>query len=406
MVYDGSALHKRATCLLVVLLLSLMTSTSTAYAQLADRLTERSLRRNYELYRPWSYTNEKDKQARTEGSSWSAIGAIGAGLDSNIFESRQGETQSLVYDGILQLEHRRYPTASDRLRLTFTSPFRVHTASSMPNEFFGRARADWRHEHSKNIRFGVEGEFKYENDNVVNPEGFSAIRDFEHAQYVVTPSLDLRFGEGRLRLAYRVRYRDYVSTAGLPALDFWQHGPTIKYRHDTSETTRVKFTYQFRQESYGSNPARTRTGATLMSNPNEQHHLHRAHFESRWRPKPALDLSLGYGYIRKDDRFQGFESFDDHLIWARAQWYFLPEAEFSLTIAQEFRNYDNRPSGSGRTLKYDRLFVSPAIRWEVNDRFAVFAYYTINDRNTNRNFGNSFRDFEIHRFIYGTSFAL
>ena len=77
----------------------------------------------------------------------------------------------------------------------------------------------------------------------------------------------------------------------------------------------------------------------------------------------------------------------------------------SLTSAYEHRDFDNRPSGGSGSLEYDKFFVSPAVRYKLSDRYALFSYYTFSDRDTNRNFGSDFRDFEIHSFLSGISFS-
>ena len=145
-----------------------------ASAQLSDQISDRRLRRSNALNLPWSYKNAKDERARNEGSSWATFGGIGSGIDSNIFESQRNEKSSAMFDGILQLEHLRYPTEVDRLRFTALTTSRVHTASSKPDEYIARAYAGWRHEHSERFKFELEGGFKYENDDVVQTEGSDA----------------------------------------------------------------------------------------------------------------------------------------------------------------------------------------------------------------------------------------
>ena len=385
-----------------------------ASAQISDRLSERRLRRANTLYQTWAYRNDKDEEARYEGSSWAALGGIGGGYDSNIFENRNDEQGSAIVDGILQLEHLRYFGDRDRLRLIGIFTARGHTESSNPDQLLTWAFASWRHEYSDDLRFGFRAGFKYENDNVVNSEGFSPTRDFEHVQFEARPQGSYRIDESqRIFGAYRARYRDYVGTRGLPSLNFWFHGPTVIYEVDPTRKTRIQLTYAFRQEIYDSNPARTASGDDApRGRPEEEHFFHRARIEGMLRPLRNFDTRLAVEYERKDDRFEDFESYDSFFVWSRTRWAPGRSWTLTLTAAYERRSFDERPRfasgtpGGRGSLRFDRFFVSPAIRYDWDERIALFAYHTLTVRNTNRDFGNDFRDLTIHRVLAGVSFAL
>ena len=162
--------------------------------------------------------------------------------------------------------------------------------------------------------------------------------------------------------------------------------------------------YAFRQEIYDHAPARTRNGAVRLGNPDEEDFYHRARIEGRWKPNREFRFTLAYEFERKDDRFQNFESYDNHFVFARTQWE--PEGPWrlNLTFGYEHRDFDNRGAASG-TLEYDRFFVSPGVRYELSERLALYSYYTFSDRDSNRNIGNAFRDQEIHRVLSGISFS-
>lgn len=400
--------HRTALSVILTLLFS-----DIAAAQFRDRLTEDSIRRRLEIYRSWTYLKAKDEEANEPGGAWLLMGAAGAGYDSNIFESFENEQSSAILDGILRAEHWRYFSDKDQFRIRIDTPFRIHTADTPegsvfrgPDQFEPRVMAEWRRTENDAWRFGVWTEFKFENDGVVNTEGFSPIRDFEHIQFTAKPWVEYNFGDHSITLEYQGRYRDYVPTAGLPALDFWRYGPNVAAEFQTSSTTTVELRYQFRVEDYRANPARDAFGDLVETTPFEEHHFHRASIEARWRAAPNLNQSFSFAFIRKDDQFQDFESFDDHLFWSRTEWYALPRLKLGLMAAYEIRDYDRRPAGDGSRLEHDRVFLLPSMRYELNDSLALFSYYMFNSRDSNRTFGRDFRDFEINRFLTGISFAL
>ena len=393
-------------------LLSVIVFSDPAAAQLRDRLTEDSLRRRHEIYRSWSYLKEKDSIAREKGSSWLMMGGWGGGYDSNIFESFENEKSSALIDGMFRVENWRYLSERDQLRIRVDVPLRIHlqetpegNAFRGPDQFEPRVMAEWRRQQSENLRFGIWTEFKYENDGIVNTEGFSSVRDFEHIQATVRPWLEYRFGGHRATFQVQSRYRDYVPTEGLPSLDFWRFGPNLDVEFRTSESTSVSVGYQFRVEDYIAAPSRNRDGRFGVVRPPEKHNFHRASLEGTWRPNRKMLNSLAVAYIRKDDLFEDFESFHDYLVWGRTELYVTDRVKFSLMAAYEFRDYDRRPSGGGDRLEHSRYYLLPALRYEIDGQFAVYGYYMFNSRDSNRIFGRDFRDFEINRFITGVSFA-
>lgn len=68
------------------------------------------------------------------------------------------------------------------------------------------------------------------------------------------------------------------------------------------------------------------------------------------------------------------------------------------------RDYDNRlAENPGETLEYEKLRASLAGRYALNNHASVFASATWIDRDTNRETGSSFRDYEVLTFLVGVS---
>lgn len=392
--------------------LALLASMPSAHAQVADRLTEPNLRREHGIYNTWSYNNTKTKQAKANGSSWAVMGAVAGGYDTNVFDAARNQVGSGLTDTIVRVQHLRYFNDKTRMRVRATVPSRFHAESSRPDVLIGRVEVDLRREQSKSLRYGALGEVKYENNNVTNAEGFAANRVFEHKQVAVSPYVDVRFGDTKVTLAYRGVYRDYAETPGLFALDYQVHGPTAKVVTDLSKQLRISAGYQFRHESYVESQAAnfdpagpSIQGAFSPTNPLEEHIFHKAQVETRWRPTPSLTVSAAYGYIQKTDQFVGFESYDDHMVWTKMDWYALPMVKVGLTGAYQQRQFGGRSVVTGDLLELERVFVSPSARWELSENVAPFVYYTYSNRATNNPRGGFFADRLEQRVFAGIAFA-
>lgn len=377
----------------------------SAEAQISDRMTENFLRLNQGQYRPWRYSNGLEKDAKA-GVGLGLTGALAGGTDTNIFQDDDVEVDSLISDGFLQGELRTYLTEKNRVRIIATGSFRAHQEAQEPDQYIGRVEGQWTRFHSDGLRYGVAAEVKKENDSLVNPEGFSAVRDFEHIQYIVRPNAELRWGDSRLELAFAYRLRDFVTTPGLVELDNAFYGPSVKYRFDGIDRVSLRAGYRFRIEDYDEIPAQTVDGVDVTDGTTEEVFYHTPQVEAVIALTDAVDLSVSYGFTRKDDRFEDFESFDDHLVLVRTDLALSEELSVNASVGFQQRTFDSRPDGLGGTVEYDRLFIAVGGRYEISDRVALFGFGTMDTRDSNRVIANDFRDYDINRAIFGVSFAL
>ncbi len=251
----------------------------------------------------------------------------------------------------------------------------------------------------------MQWEVKNENDNVVNTEGEDPLRDFAHLQYTVAPSFRYSISDRQSFWGfYNVRRRDFREQAGLNSLDWWWHGPSLRWRSILGSNSDIEIDYAFRVQDYDDEPAELAGGATLPGNPTEKHHFHTLEVETFWRPRPGMELGFLYEFQTKDDRFQGFESWDNHRVGAELAW-IVRRMTYRLAAAYDSRDYDHRPGDGTQILEYDRISGEASAGFAVNDNIKAYLSLAHSNRDTNRSTGNEFRDQNIQRVVAGIAFT-
>jgi hypothetical protein len=349
---------------------------------------------------------EKEREARGEEWAWLLTGNIGAGYDSNIFEGPEVETGSSLLDAGLRAEMRRYFNSKDRLRLWAEASALPYNEASDPNRYTQRIGMQYRHRQSTALLYKLDAGIKHENDHVVNTEGEDPFRDFEHFQYEAVPSLKYNISKGNaIWFAYRLTRRNYSEQPTLVSLDYWLHGPSFRWRKALGPRGDFELDYAFRIQEYDEELASVVTGEELPANPTEEHHYHRLQAEFFWRPHSRLELDAGYEFETKDDRFESYESWDNDRLFALLTWRAKPKLTLRLAAALDDRDYDNRPGDGGSLLQYDKLTLEAAAGFALTEHITPYVALVLIDRDTNRSFGNDFRDYNINRFSAGVSFT-
>jgi hypothetical protein len=392
----------------VIGLAALLASTAAALPASAQSSSWYSLEREELRWRSGLWTlpeirHEKDREARAPEWAWLLTGNIAAGHDSNIFEGPVDETGSTVLDAGLRAELRRYITSKDRIRIWAQATAIPFKEESEPNDYRQWLGMQYRHTRSNATVFHVFAEVKHENDNVVNTEGEDPERDFEHVQYRAVPSMRYKISSrDSVWLAYHMVRRDYSEQVNLGSLDYWLHGPSIRWRRIIGKRSDLELDYAFRIQDYDEESARNSLGVDVGST--EEHFFHRLQAEYFWRPYSRLEFDVGYEFEIKDDRFQGFESWNNHKIIGKVTWAALPRVKVRAAAAYDNRDYDHR-NGDVGTLEYDKFTGEFAAGYDITTNVTPYIAYKIVDRNTNLNTGNEFRDYEIKRFSVGVAFT-
>lgn len=349
----------------------------------------------------------KRAEAREGAWVWSGIASLAGGFTSNAFESPSATQNSALGDLELQGEALRRFTPSDRLRIRVRAGFVPYTETSDLDTFNQTVSTYYRHRISRGSSFSLLAKAERENDDAVDINGNDYVRDFGYFSYRVQPTLRLALGElGNLRVSYGLKRKDYDETTGRNSLDWWKHGPKVSLEHRFGRAFSLEASYSFAIQQYDKEPANDVTGLEPPGTPDEKHYFHRAALDGTWRLSRNLRLEAEYAYRMKDDRFQEYESYDDHGGKLAVTW--APSRILAFQLGGSFsrRDYDNRPGTlPGETLEYDRIEGHANVRYELSRNLSLFALYAFTDRDTNRDTGISYRDYTDHTMLSGVTLA-
>lgn len=365
---------------------------------------------------PSAEVGDLRRQRAREGRwAWTFLGMFAAGYDSNIFESPSsgptpalspGKESSLVYDVGLKAAVLRYFNDRDRLSLSLTTTGSPVLEDSKVTDYRQVLRARYTARISRRLRYSLSATIKHENDDEADAFGSGLSRDFESLSYRVSPSVSYKLSKAQsVRLSFPVKMKDYEETSLETSLDWLEYGPTLKYRAKWRRSF-LELGYRFAMRSYDDEPASFADGSSAATNPEEEHRYHKLGLELGLRPSENLELFAGYQFKTKDDRFEGYESYDDHG-W-EIGFAATPRREWAIRAKLSYRqrDYDKRLGDvATEQLEYDRLTASLLARYVVSSHLSLFATYSFADRDSNRSTGTAYRDYDAHRFFTGVSYG-
>ena len=264
---------------------------------------------------------ERQHERAKEGRwAWTFLGMLAAGYDSNIYETPStgptplgspGEEGSFGYDLGVKAAALRYFNDRDRLSLSLSAAGSPNLEDSDITEYRQQLRARYTARMSRRVRFSVSGSLKHDNDSEVDAFGGPLTRDYENFAYRASPSLRYRLGRGHsLRLSFPLKRKDYKETNLENSLDWWEAGSALTYR-GRGRRASIELGYEFVVRNYDEELASLSDGTLLATNPEEEHRYRKFALELGWRASDNLELFGGYRFKTKDDRFEGFELYDD-----------------------------------------------------------------------------------------------
>ena len=343
---------------------------------------------------------------RLPGFTDAISGRIGSGYSTNIFEQSVDSVGSMMLQSSLTTQLLFEPSPENRIALWasgFASPYRLESA---PATFLGRGGLSVSHRINQRVLAAVSADGRIESDDVVNKEGEDPRREFAHVAGRFQPSVQFAAGRrGSLALTWSTERVDFDEQPGLISLDYWQHGPSVRFRTRVGPIADLTAEYAFRMQRYDDELASLRTGQERPTNPVEKHNFDRLSVDARLQPVEVISVIVGYGFERKDDRYVGFESWTDHGLRAGFESSIAPRITLGVGLRYDNRRYDNRLGDDGARLRYDLVVVEGSAALEMTEHLSLYATARSANRNTNRSFGSEFLDIKVSQVASGIAFT-
>ena len=359
------------------------------------------------LTAPNELANHKRAQAKEGGWPWTFMGTAAAGTNSNLFQSPNTETDGVFYDFGLRLQNLHYFGEHHSLKLTLRGTGSLYPESSTLAAATQEIKLRWANRLGDRIRFRLSGMAGHANDDAVDITGADFLRDFGSFVYRVQPSIRFRLTRRHaFTLSYVGKRKDYTETSGRDSLDWLAHGARARYRAKFGDSLSFSAAYGFTIRKYDEDLASLADGTDLPTNPKEEHYYHRIQAKAEWWLGDRLVMDGRYRFKIKDDQFEAFESYEDNK-WSSGVT-LLPMRGLSIRAEAFYseREYDKRHGElPGETLEYETLGGNVTAHYQLSRNLALYARYSYVDRDSNRETGTAYRDYEVTRLLAGFSFA-
>jgi len=389
-----------------------LSSPCTAFAQ--EQVDDDAIRRSSSMsLAGWELGSQKRRQARDGKWAFLVIGSEDVSFNSNVYGSPAGnnllidlEQSSPVFSTGVRTDVFRYFDRRNRLRLVGRAEDQRYTENSNLDLMRQQAGAEYEHRFSRATKLTIDGDFVHENDDAVDINGDPYARNFGYQAYGADLAVEHEISRRHeVAVAYYVDRKNYNETPGMNTLDWREHGPRIRYKYSRGDT-RLRVWYTMGIQDYDQEKASLVDGSEIASNPVE-HHIH--HSALLWLSKtftPVLSGAVKVKYRAKNDRFQGYESFDEFDVEGEIGYAVSPRLTLSTNAEFERRNYDHRAAEvAGDFLEFNRWTSEVALRYQLNPHAAVLGHYGFVNRNTNRDTGTTYRDYSIRSGGVGVAVA-
>jgi len=340
------------------------------------------------------------------GFTGSVSGRFGAGYTTNVFEQSVDSVASMMLQSSLTAEMLYEPESETRIAIWATGFASPYVVESAPVTVLGRGGVSVSHRFSGRLVGSLAADGRIESDDVVNKEGEDPRRDFAHFAARFQPSLQLAAGRrGSISIVWNTEWVDFNEQADLVSLDYWRYGPSLRFRTRMGQFSDLRAEYAFRVQNYDAELAALRTGEERPTNPVERHNFDRFSVNARIQPVEAIAVLAGYGFERKDDRYVGFESWTDYAIRAGLESTIGKRLTVGLGVKYNLRRYDNRLGDGQDHLHYELVVLEGSFNLQLIKNLSLYATARSANRDTNRSFGNEYRDFQVSQIASGIAFS-
>jgi len=405
---------------LALMVIALLTGLGAPFARAQDRTDDESVFSVDEaLSAPDDISSAKRTEAR-RGGHWvgEIVGTTAIGYDTNVHESPDHfrhptggkyspeEASGFEYLGTA-LEGLRYFGDKHRMKVDLEVDGRHYWKSVDASPVRAEGTFFYGYRPSRIVSLSVSGSIKYHKDSSTDIDGRKLQRSLAYQAYRLKTSAWIHPSESQtIQISNRAQRRDYEETKSLPSLDWWKYGPRLEYTFEATKSLELQAYGSFVAQNYDEEPANDVAGHELPGYPAEEHFFYGAGTELTWKIVDGLETTLGYDYDRKDDRFEGYESYTSHagtldLTWTpRARW------QVQSKTLYKSRHYDRYPVAAGNVLHYDEWTETCTIFYRWTKHVSPYLAYEVDVRNSNAApIQRSYRGYARHVVMLGVSVA-
>ena len=248
---------------------------------------------------------------------------------------------------------------------------------------------------SDEFRFRVAGLVGRKTDGVTDVFGNPYTRDYSYTdlglegQLIWDPTPDQRISAGP-----GVMRRTYGDVSGTNSLDWTALRLIARYRLTIAERHFLRVRLEQARQTYTEEPANNVDGTESSNNP-DQRYIHRKIL--LWYTLPLGD-HVGWDtkltYRTKDDQFEDYESYTATKAETQFAVALTTAMHSTFGVGLEQKDYDNIPDEGTGTLEIDRLVFDVGLRYQFRAGLWGTARYSLVSRDTNRDTGSVYRDYD------------
>jgi hypothetical protein len=207
-----------------------------------------------------------------------------------------------------------------------------------------------------------------------------------------------------LKLAVAGRYQNVISNVSDP--DWYRFGPTLKYRYRPAAGIALRLHCDFQTQRYEDISARAQDGSAPLDGPKREHEYQKFLVEFTRKLTEKCQLQLKLRVQIKNDRYQDFESYRDNGVEAGIDYRLTAVTLMESKISYKNRDFAHRLSDNpNETLNHDYYGFSLRCNHALSTHLVVTFHYDYIQRESNRQTGKTFREYENHLLTSSLTYA-
>jgi hypothetical protein len=394
------------SCLtLLILTVSIILAGSLIQAQTSDE--EEIVERDVLFSAPTDIADQQSATAKLKGYAFMAGASFFAGNDNNVHRSPDLlDSSSSILGNWLYLRSDKRFGKNVQLINSLTWKHRSYSDASAANlnRIYLSNWLDMRL--SGHFKLALDFDVIGENDNATQITGRPYSRDYSYRRYSGDAMLTWSpGGPHRFQLGGEIVRRDYGEMPTLNSIDWTSKGGTARYRLRIAPYHYFKVWYSVGEKNYSDEPSSlANTEIDSPGSPMEKHRYKEVRLAWEVPATKWMNASLEYFHRSKTDLYQGAESWSGDIFQAWLGINVSKRLELATEIGYFTQNFDQVRADNNLLLETRRWDFQAGTRFALTPAVRLFASTNYVKRDSNRESGSTYRDYNGLSTAFGISF--
>ncbi|MFA5857837.1 MAG: hypothetical protein WC955_02105 [Elusimicrobiota bacterium] len=347
-----------------------------------------------------------NKKADTNVLKFEPFVDIRFGDESNVHRSPEKNSTGIIfpqndvfYTYKYELKLRKY-WGDNKLKIEYTGYASKYSSFSVVNEDKNELSIEFRKTLDKKLRFYVVADFDNNRDRGTNILGEALQTIYAYKQIGIKPRIDYQYSKSlEFSAVYDTLTKDYDDTPGIMSLDYQENKGSVEAIYKS-----LRFIYEYSKRKYSKYLASDENGKELNTNPIREWDYHTGNLEldSQWLQN--IKTTVGYSFQARMDLFKDYYTYYRNRGYIKLFYIMLTNLELSAAV--EYKSYqykivDVPIAGPNPKLVLNYFNADLELSWQVHKNVKTYILYTYDSRDSNKDTGNTYREYQDHTLQTG-----